>query len=193
MYEDALELTLFQKAPQIFVPSKAITASTKQLEASLAAVRNMVHVYVQTPDKCYHQLLCLFRILKELFATRKTSEVLDVYEEIFTNPGLCAGLESILKVIESILTMSLSSVGNERAGRTLTQTLTSERLSWKSDIVDAQLRIGTNECRLHDLDVKIFTKKWLNDGHRAATQKCGTKPSSVLERMKAESLKLNIY
>lgn len=191
-YKIALELTPFQKAAQIFVPANAIAASAEKRQADLAAVLKVVGHFVKSPDKCNRQFLRLIRLLEQQYSARKMSEVLDVYEEIFTNPAKYDKLESILRVIEAILTMSLSSVGNERAGRTLAQTLTSERSSQKADIVDAQLRISINGCQLHDLDVKHYTKRWLNN-HHAATKVRGTQPSSVIERLSKLKSKLNIY
>ena len=134
----------------------------------------------------------MIRLLEQQYSTRKKSEVLDVYEEIFTNPAKYENLESILPVIEAVLTMSLSSVGNERAGRTLAQTLTSERSSQKADIVDAQLHISINGCQLHDLDVKYYTTRWLNH-HYAATKVRGSQSSSVIGRLSKQKSKLKIY
>lgn len=191
-YKKDLELTPFQKAAQIFVPANAIAASPEKRQADLAAVLKVVGRFVKTPDKCERQFLRLIRLLETQYSTKKNSEVLDVYEDIFTNPAKYEGLESILRVVEAILSMSLSSVGNERAGRTLAQTLTSERSAQKADIVDAQLRISINGCQLHDLDVKYYSKLWLTD-HYAATKVRGSKPSSVLQRKSKEKSKLNIY
>ena len=190
--QNRLKLSKFEAAAQTLNPANAMKASEEKIATDLEIVLAKTKRHISNPDSCRREFRSLKRLFVRHFADSEARDVLDIYEKIWTTPSLYKGLPNILRCVESVQTMSQASVCNERQGRTLLQTLTTERTNQAEDIVDAQLRIAINGCKLHDLNVDFFVKRWFQSGYRKATTN-KEHQSSVLKRLHEQKSKFSIF
>ena len=109
-------------------------------------------------------------------------------ENAATRPDYVCVPRSFLVLMDYMIAFRYNQSDCERVGRSMTLTKTILRTSLGDLHFKQSVWIAHNSPGFHEVDLKAFVRRWMNDGHRSAVMKDdgAARAREVLERKRAE-------